>query len=413
MSKKRVVITGLGSVNPVGHNVSQYWNSLMTGQSGIDFVQGFDTTEFSTRIGGQIKDLDMSPYFDKKELRRTSRFILLAVMAAREAVQDSGINIAADAPMIGVEVGSGIGGIEILEESTRTLYEKGPSKVSPFTVPMMITDMAAGRVAIDLGAKGPNSCSVTACSSAAHSIGNAFRLIQDGWAVAMITGGTEACVTPLGLASFCAARSLSTRNDEPKRASRPFDAERDGFVMGEGSGMVVLEELEHARARGAKIYAEMVGFGSSGDAYHITAPPDDGNGAERAMKMALKMAGITPEEVDYINAHGTSTELNDKAETAAIKAVFKDHAKKVAISSTKSMTGHLLGAAGAIELVASALTVQKDMIPPTINYENPDPVCDLNYTPNKAVARTVNYAMSNSFGFGGHNAVLLIKKYTS
>ncbi len=289
--------------------------------------------------------------------------------------------------------------------------EKGPDRVSPFTVPMMIPDMAAGQVAIRTGAKGPNACTVTACASSAHSIGNAFRLIQRGDAIAMIAGGSEACITPVGLASFCAARSLSTRNQDYKHASRPFDKERDGFVMGEGAGIVILEELEHAQKRGAKIYAEFAGYGSSGDAYHITAPAPEGEGAARAMKAALKDAGLTPTDIDYINAHGTSTELNDKNETAAIKTVLGEHAKKVSVSSTKSMTGHLLGAAGAIEMVASALAIQNSMIPPTINYQVPDPDCDLDYTPNKAKPRTIRAAMSNSFGFGGHNAVLIAKKF--
>ncbi len=413
LTKKRVVITGMGTINPVGKTVSEYWNSLKNGLSGAGMIEGFDTSLFSTRIAAQVKDFDPSLYFDKKEARRTSRFILFAVAAAVHAIEDSGLNIEAEANDIGVEVGSGIGGIEILEETARILLEKGPSKVSPFTVPMMISDMGAGQIAIKTGAKGPNSCSVTACASAANSMGNAFRLIQDGDAVAMITGGAEASITPLGLASFCAARSLSTNNENPHKASRPFDAQRDGFVMGEGAGILIFEDLEHALARNAKIYAEVVGFGSSGDAYHITAPAPEGEGATRAMKMALRQAGITPDKIDYVNAHGTSTGLNDKNESMAIKTVFGDAAYKVSVSSTKSMTGHLLGAAGAIELIACALAIKDSLVPPTINLDNPDPDCDLDYTPHTPKTRDITYAMSNSFGFGGHNAVLIIKKWAA
>lgn len=411
LSKKRVVITGMGVVSPIGNTLEEYWNSLITGKSGISKIDRFDVSAYSTQIAGVVRDFNADAYFDKKEVRRTTLFILYAVAAAVDAVKDSGLDVYSEANEIGVEIGSGIGGIDMLEEMAKTLLEKGPSKVSPFTVPMMICDMASGLVSIKTGAKGPNSCSVTACASAANSIGNAFKLIQHGDAVAMIAGGSEAAITPLGLASFCAARSLSTRNEEPEKASRPFEANREGFVMGEGAGILVLEELEHAQARGAKIYAEVVGFGTSGDSYHMTAPAPEGEGAARAMKMALKNAGIQPEQIDYINAHGTSTELNDKNETMAIKSVFGEHAYKVAISSTKSMTGHLLGAAGAIELVASALAIQNSIVPPTINYDEQDPLCDLNYTPNKAVSKSIEYVMSNSFGFGGHNGVLIIKKF--
>lgn len=411
MSKKRVVITGMGVVSPVGNTLEKYWESLISGKSGIGKIDRFDVSAYSTQIAGLVRDFDADAYFDKKEVRRTTLFILYAVAAAIDAVKDAGLNVEAEADAIGVEIGSGIGGIDMLEEMARTLAEKGPSKVSPFTVPMMISDMAAGMVSIKTGAKGPNSCSVTACSSAANSMGNAFKIIQSGDAVAMIVGGSEAAITPLGLASFCAARSLSTRNDEPEKASRPFAANRDGFVMGEGAGILVFEELEHAKARGAQIYAEVVGFGTSGDAYHMTAPAPEGEGAVRAMKMALKSAEIKPEQVDYINAHGTSTELNDKNESMAIKTVLGEHAYKVSISSTKSMTGHLLGAAGAIELVASALVIKHGIIPPTINYDLQDPNCDLDYTPNVAVQKSVQIVMSNSFGFGGHNAVLVLKKY--
>lgn len=409
---KRVVITGMGAVTPIGASVPDFWEGLISGRNGVGKIQAFDTSQFSTQIAAEVIDFDFSPFFDAKEVRRSSRFILLAVAAAQEAVRDSGLDISKDPERIGVEIGSGIGGIEILEQACEVLLNRGPSKMSPFTVPMMICDMAAGQVAMKTGAKGPNSCSVTACASSAHSMSNAFRLIQFGDAVAMITGGSEACITPLGLGAFCAARSLSTANDDPEHASRPFDKTRDGFVMGEGAGILVFEELEHAKARGAQIYAEVVGFGSSGDAYHLTAPAPEGEGAARAIKMALAMAKISPEDVDYVNAHGTSTYLNDKNETAAIKTAFGDHAYEMAVSSTKSMTGHLLGAAGGIELIASALAIKNGIVPPTMNYETADPECDLNYTPNKAIARDINVAISNSFGFGGHNGVLVLKKFS-
>ena len=378
----------------------------------MGLIETFDISTYPTKIGALVKNFEPEKYFDKKELRRTSRFILLAVAAALEAVKDSGLDIAPEAEEIGVEIGSGIGGIEVVENNYLILKERGVDKLSPFCVPMMISDMAAGLTSIKLGAKGPNGCYVTACASSAHAIGNSFRLIQNGEAIAMVSGGTESALTPLGLASFCAARSLSERNDAPEKASRPFDKNRDGFVMGEGSGILVLEEREHALKRNAKIYAEIVGFGSTGDAYHITAPAPDGEGAQRAMIKALKDANIVPEKIDYINAHGTSTQLNDKNETAAIKAVFGEHAYKLSVSSTKSMTGLLLGAAGAIELIASALAIKNSLIPPTINYETPDPECDFNYTPNKAVSSNIEYALSNSLGFGGHNAVLIIKKHS-
>ncbi len=410
MSKNRVVITGLGVVSPIGNSLQSYWDSLIQSKSGISYIEGFDTSAFSTRIGGQIRNFDAEQYLDKKEARRTTRFIIYAVAAATQAVKDSGLLIEPIAEEVGVEIGSGIGGIEILEEMTIALHEKGPSKISPFTVPMMIPDMASGLVSIKLGAKGPNSCTVTACASSTNSIGNAYKTIQRGEAIAMITGGAECAITPLGLGSFCAARSLTSQNDEPLKASRPFDNNRDGFVMGDGAGILVLEEYEHAKKRGAKIYAEVVGFGCAGDAYHITAPAPEGEGASRAIKKALLDAQLSINEIDYINAHGTSTKLNDKNETAAIKTVFGDHAKNLLISSTKSMTGHLLGAAGAIELIACAKAIETSIIPPTINQESPDPDCDLNYIPNHAINHTVNVAMSNSFGFGGHNAVLIIKK---
>ena len=409
---QRVVITGLGAVTPIGNTVDEFWESLVVGKNGVDRIVGFDTSEFSTQIAAQVKDVEFEKRFDKKEIRRTSRFIMFAVMASMEALEDANLTITEEnAHNIGVEIGSGIGGLEILEDACRTLLNRGPSKVSPFTVPMMICDMAAGQVAIKTGAKGPNASSVTACASSGHSIANAFSLIQRGLATTMIAGGAEACVTPIGLASFCASRSLSTRNDDPEHASRPFDLNRDGFVMGEGSGVVILESLESAQKRGAKIYAEIIGFGSTGDAYHLTAPAPFGEGAARAIEMALKMGGIKPDQIDYINAHGTSTALNDKNETSAIKtALGEEVASTINISSIKSMTGHLLGAAGGIELVATAKAIENSIIPPTINYETLDPDCNLNVTPNKAVERPVNVALSTSFGFGGHNSVIAIRK---
>lgn len=412
MNKNRVVITGMGAMTPIGKNVPDFWDGLMKGQSGVSLIDQFDVSAYTTKIAGTIRDIDFTPYFDKKEIRRTSRFILLGVAAAIEAVKDSGLDIESIQNDVGVEVGSGIGGIEILEKMAVALEKSGPSRISPFTVPMMIPDMAAGLIAIKTGAKGPNSCSVTACASAAHSMGNAFRLIQRGEAKAMIVGGAEAAVTPLGLASFCAARSLSTRNDDPTKASRPFDKNRDGFVMGEGAGILVFEDYEHAKSRNATIYGEIVGFGSSGDAYHITAPAPEGEGATRAMTAALDDAGIQTTDIDYINAHGTSTELNDKNESMAIKEIFGDHAYKLKVSSIKSMTGHPLGAAGAIEAIACIKTFVEGKIPPTINCDETSKECDLDYVPNNAIEADVSYAMSNSFGFGGHNAVLIFKKYT-
>ncbi|MBT3581885.1 beta-ketoacyl-ACP synthase II [bacterium] len=412
MAKNRVVITGIGTVNPLGNNVEDFWKALKAGKSGIDKINTFDVSEYTTQIAGCVKDFVPADCFDKKEVRRTARFILFGVNAAVEAVQDSGLDIAPEAENIGVEIGSGIGGIEILEATAKTLSAKGPSKVSPFTVPMMISDMAAGIVSIKTGAKGPNSCTVTACASSTNAMGNAFKTIQRGDAQAMIVGGAEAAVTPLGLAGFCAARALSKRNDDPQKASRPFDAERDGFVMGEGAAILIFEELEHALKRKAKIYAEVVGFGASGDAHHLTAPAPGGEGASRAIAAAIGDAGIQPQDIDYINAHGTSTELNDKYETMAIKTSFGPHAYKLSISSTKSMTGHLLGATGALEGIACVLAMQHSLIPPTINYEHPDPECDLDYTPNKAKTKKINYALSTSLGFGGHNAVIIFKNYS-
>lgn len=408
---KRVVITGMGAITPIGNDVPSYWDALLSGTSGTGPVTSFDASAFPTRIAGSVRGFDPEEMVDKKEARRTSRFILFALKAALEAVADSGLDIAPIAEKVGIEIGSGIGGIEILEQTALTLFQKGPDRVSPFTVPMMIPDMAAGLVAIKTGAKGPNACTVTACASASNSMGNAYRLVRDGQVVAMITGGAEASITPLAMASFSAARSLSERNDDPSTASRPFCHTRDGFVIGEGSGILVFEDLEHALARGARIYAEVVGFGASGDAYHITAPAPEGEGAARAMRLALSSAGITPEAIGYVNAHGTGTELNDRNETAALKTVFGQHAAQLKVSSTKSMTGHLLGAAGAIEAVASVLTLQTGWIHPTINYMEKDPACDLDYVVGGAIQQPVRYAMSNSFGFGGHNAVVIFKQW--
>ena len=411
MSKHRVVVTGLGSITAIGHNVEEFWSGLSSGKNGIDLIKSFDTSEFSSKMAAEVSGLDLEAHFDKKAVRRYSKFVLFAILAAKEALSNAGLDVSKNPEKVGVEIGSGIGGIEILDNASKALHQQGAGKISPFTVPMMIVDMASGMVAIETGAKGPNSASVTACASSSNSIGNAFRILQRGDADAMIAGGSEAAVTPLGIGAFCAAKSLSTNNENPKEACRPFDMTRDGFVMGEGAGILVLETLEHAKSRGATILAELVGFGSSGDAYHMTAPNPNGDGAVRALNMALNDANLKPNAIDYINAHGTSTKLNDAMETGAIKKVFGDHAYTLKVSSTKSMTGHLLGAAGAIELIASILAIQYQMIPPTINYCTADPDLDLDYVPNKAVKANVNTILSNSFGFGGHNAVLIASKF--
>jgi len=408
----RVVITGIGVISPIGIGKETFWQGLISGKNGIGKITSFDPTIFASQIAGEVKDFNPGDYMDKKEAKRLVRFIQFAIAASKMALTDAGLNISQEnANDIGIIIGSGIGGIGFLEEQAYVLKDKGPDRLSPFTVPYMITNMAAGMVAIKTGAKGPNSCVVTACASGTHSIGDAMKILQRGDATTMIAGGTEASITTLGIGSFCAARALSTRNDAPHKASRPFDKERDGFVMGEGCGIVILETLDNAKKRGAKIYAELVGYGMSGDAYHITAPAPEGEGAARAIVAALKDANLKPEDIDHINAHGTSTELNDKFETIAIRKVFGEHSKKIAISSTKSMIGHLLGAAGAVELIATALAIRDDIVPPTINYEVPDPECDLDYTPNKARKMKVRTAMSNSFGFGGHNAILIVKKF--
>lgn len=408
----RVVITGLGVVSPVGTGIGLFWQNMLAGKSGITRITHFDPSNFDAQIAGEVKDFDPLKFMDKKDARRLIRFIQFSIGASKMAVEDAKLSITPEnAPDIGVIIGSGIGGISIMEQEQTVLMTKGPSRISPFTVPFMICDMAAGYTSIMLGAKGPNLCVVTACASGTHSIGEAFKIIQRGAAQAVITGGTEASITPLAIGSFCAAGALSNRNDEPERASRPFDKARNGFVMGEGAGILVLESLESAQARGARIYAEMAGYGMSGDAYHITAPAPEGEGAVRAIRAALKDADLSPEQIDYVNAHGTSTELNDKYETLALKTVFGEHARRLAISSNKSIIGHLLGASGAVEFISTVLSVANDIAPPTINQENPDPECDLDYVPNQARKMPIRTAISNSFGFGGHNAILVVKKF--
>lgn len=409
--KQRVVITGLGVMSSLGRDLETFWNSLMEGKSGVSLIEAFDTSEYPTRIAAEIKGFSPEEYMDKKEARRMDRFVQFAVAAAQMALKDAGLNIKEDTDpeRAGVYVGSGIGGLTTWEEQHKTLLEKGPKRVSPFFIPMMIANMASGQISMLTGAKGPNSTAVTACATGTHSIGDAFKTIQRGDADVMICGGAEATISPTGVAGFCALRAMSTRNDEPHKASRPFDVDRDGFVMGEGSGILVLESLEHAQKRGARIYGEVIGYGMSGDAYHMTDPDPDG--AARCMAKALKDAGIAPEEIDYINAHGTSTPVGDKSETTAIKTAFGEHAHKLAVSSTKSMTGHLLGAAGGVEAVICALSLTNGYIPPTINLENQDPECDLDYVPNVARKADLRTVMSNSFGFGGHNATIVLKKF--
>lgn len=414
MEAKRVVVTGMGIVSPLGHTLEDYWKNLIAGKNGISRITLFDTTGFETTFAGEIKDLDVNQFIDRKEARRMDRFTHFAVIAAQKAVEDSSINFEnVDRDRFGVIVSSGIGGMQVFERECKVLFEKGPGRVSPFLIPMLIPDIAPGHISIQFGLKGVNYATVSACASSAHAIGAAYNHIRYGEAVGMLAGGSEAPITPIGVAGFNALRALSTRNDDPEHASRPFDANRDGFVMGEGGGILMLEELEHARKRGAKIYAEIVGFGFTADAYHITAPDSDGDGALRAMKLAMQQAGVTPDQVDYLNAHGTSTPLNDKTETLAIKKAFGEHAKALAISSTKSMVGHLLGGSGAVESIATILSMQNDIVHPTINYQTPDPECDLSYTPNTPQAKPLRLALSNSFGFGGHNVTLAIKKFSS
>lgn len=414
MQEKRIVVTGLGVISPVGNDVPSFWKALNEGKSGIDRITSFDPSKFDSRIAGEVKGFDPALYgISKKELNHMEKFVQYAIACSRQAVKDAGLDFAQEnRERVGVVVGSGIGSLRIIEEEYKVYLEKGPSRFSPFLIPMLIVNEAAGHIGIIFGLNGPNTCVTTACASGSHAIGDAFRFIQHGDADIMITGGTESCISHLGVGGFCALRALSTRNDEPQKASRPFDAQRSGFVMAEGCGIVVLESLEHALKRKARIYAEMAGFGMSCDAYHITAPDPDGHGAYLSMKWSLKDAQLNPEDVDYINAHGTSTKLNDKVETLSIKKALGEHAKKVMVSSTKSMTGHLLGAAGGVEFVVSCLSVKEDIVPPTINYEYPDPECDLDYVPNTARQTKVDVAMSNSLGFGGHNATLVVKKFS-
>ena len=412
--KRRVVVTGMGAVTPVGNDVATMWRSLIEGRSGAAPITHFDASTFDVRFACEVKGFDPLQSMDRKEAKRADQFTQYAVAAAKEAMHHAGFGDGTgyDPLNTGVIVGSGIGGLKIFEEQHDVYRQRGPSKISPFFIPMFIGDIAAGIVSMQWGAKGPNYATVSACATSAHAIGDAYRTIQYGDADVMITGGAEATVTPMAIGGFSNMKALSERNDSPETASRPFDATRDGFVMGEGGAVMILEELEHARARGATIYSEIAGYGATGDAYHLTAPAPNGEGAQRAMKRAMKDAGLTPGDFEYINAHGTSTPANDLNETAAIKAVFGDHAKTVNVSSTKSATGHMLGAAGAIEAVIGTLAINNSLIPPTINYVTPDPECDLNYTPNTAVQREVNAVLSNSFGFGGHNTTLVIKRYT-
>jgi 3-oxoacyl-[acyl-carrier-protein] synthase II len=410
--KKRVVVTGLGAITPIGNTLEDYWQGLLKGVNGIGPITRFDASNQACRFGGEVKDFDPLQYLDRKEAKRMDRFSQFAVCASQQALADAKLIINdLNADEIGVLIGTGIGGLKVLEDQQTIFLDKGPSRCSPFMIPMMIANMASGLTAINLGAKGPNNCTVTACAAGSNAIGDAFRLIQDGYAKAMICGGTEAAITPLGFAGFASAKALSFRNDDPTHASRPFDKDRDGFVMGEGSGILFLEELDSALARGARIYAEIVGYAMTCDAYHITAPVPDGRGATRAIALALKDAGLSPEAVSYINAHGTSTPANDVTETRAIKKALGSHAYDLVVSSTKSMTGHLLGGSGGIEAVATVMAIANDQVPPTINLENPDPECDLDYVPHQSRALTVNVALSNSFGFGGHNVTLAFKKY--
>lgn len=410
--KRKVVVTGLGLISPVGTGKEKFWQALLEGRSGIKRIEAFDPSDFDSQIAGEVRDFDVEKFLSRKEARRMDRFSQFAVCASMMAIEDAGLDVTrVDRNLIGVILGSGIGGIKTFEDQHKVLLEKGPSKVSPFFIPMMIVNMGAANVAIQLGLRGPNSCVSTACEASTHALGEALRIIQLGEADWMIAVGAEASITPISLAGFCAMKALSVRNDEPERASRPFDRDRDGFVMAEGAAALLLEAEEVARKRGARIYAELKGYASTCDAYHITAPDPEGSGAARAMLLALQDAGIGPEEVDYINAHGTSTPLNDRMETLAIKLAFGEHAYSLKISSIKSMVGHLLGAAGAIEAAATVLAVYHGIIPPTINLENPDPECDLDYTPQKSVECSIRNALSNSFGFGGHNGTLVFGRY--
>ena len=412
---RRVVITGMGVISPVGVGLNRYWDNLKSGYSGIVPVTKFDTSDCPVKIGGEVpSDFNPEDFLDKKEIKRLDNFSIYALIAAEEAIRHAGLEEGIpDMDRFGVVVGSGVGGLLTMEEQNKRLLNRGFRGVSPLFIPMYILDIAAGHISMKWGLKGPNYAVVSACATGSTAIGDALRHIQYGDADIFVAGGTEACITPIAYAGFANMRALSRRNDEPEKASRPFDSDRDGFVMGEGAGLLVLEELEHANNRGAKIHAELIGYGATADAYHITAPAPGGEGAMRAMKRAVKDGGVEPEDVDYINAHGTSTPFNDKNESLAIKTLFGEHAYKLNVSSTKSMTGHLLGAAGGIEAIAAIMAIKKNVIPPTINYDTPDPECDLNYTPNSAVDKSVSIAMSNTFGFGGHNAVLLFKEWSN
>lgn len=411
---RRVVITGLGAITPVGNNVETFWSNLKKGVSGIRKIEAFDTTDYDCQIGGEVRGFDPKPFFrNPKDIRRTDRFAQLALAAAKMALENSGIDLEKlNRDRFGVIVSSGIGGLKTLEDQYTVLVTKGPSRNSPFTIPMLISNMASGLISMEYGLHGPNLCIVTACATSNNAIGESWRMIKFGDADIFLAGGSEASIVAIGLAGFSAMRALSTRNDEPERASRPFDRDRDGFVMSEGAGVVVVEELEHAKARGAKIYCELAGYGLTADAYHMTAPPPNGEGAARAMQLALEHARLSPDQVDYVNAHATSTDIGDLCETRAIKKVFGDYAHKLSISSTKSMTGHLLGGAGGVEMAACALAIRDSVIPPTINLENPSEECDLDYTPNVAREKKVRVVLNNSFGFGGHNATLVATQFT-
>jgi 3-oxoacyl-[acyl-carrier-protein] synthase II len=411
--ERRVVITGLGLVTPIGQTLDTFWNNLITGQCGIDKITRFDATAFDTQIAGEVRDFDPTPAFPSpKEIRRTDRFTQFGVYAGWEALKDSGADLdKLNRDEIGVIIGSGIGGLETTTLQHKILLERGPSRLSPFMIPSLISNMASGLFSLYYNLRGPNFATCSACATANHAIGEAFRSIKFGDAVMMFAGGAEATIVPIGIGGFCAMKAISTRNDDPKRASRPFDKERDGFVMSEGGGVLALEELEHAKKRGAKIYCEIVGYGNSADAYHLTAPSEGGEGAARCMRMALRGASLNPEDISYINAHGTSTPLGDIAETQAVKTVFGEHARKLVISSTKGATGHMLGAAGAVEMTACILAMQHNLVPPTINYEVPDPECDLDYVPNTARELKVNAVINNSFGFGGHNSSIVAKRF--
>jgi 3-oxoacyl-[acyl-carrier-protein] synthase II len=413
MTKRRVVITGVGMITPLGVSTDESWDGLIAGRPGIKKITQFDASAFPTQIAGEVVGFNPEDHIEPKEIKKMDRFIHFALVAATMAMKDSGLKITAEnAERTGVIVGSGMGGLHAIEHYHSVYLEKGPRRISPFFIPMLIVNLASGQISIRFGAKGPNSAPATACATGSHSIGDAFKIIQRGDADAMIAGGTEAVITPLGIGGFNAMKALSTRNHEPEKASRPFDIDRDGFIMGEGAGILILESLESATDRGARIYAEVAGYGMTADAYHITAPSPGGEGGARCMELALKDAGILASDIEYINAHGTSTKYGDEIETNAIKTVFGEHAYKLCISSTKSMTGHLLGAAGGVEAVITVLCIHHDNVPPTINLDNPDPECDLDYIPNKARKMSVNYALTNSFGFGGTNACLVFKKFT-